>query len=215
MRDIRVVQTKSSLPISSLAPIRGFNPASIMILGDKFQYAEEVIYNGAEVQEFVISSPQRIVARIPDIQLGMPMTSVLVLTTIPSANNTSILSMGMAKLNRSVTGIDKLVQDWMLLFLTNPGSDIFEPDLGGGARAIIGQPVYGGGSSAMADLSMAVSRTKEQLLRLQGRLSGIPPDERLLSASLTDVRFDSSTTTLTAVVDLYNMVGVSASVTVR
>ena len=215
MRDLRVVQTKATLPITSLAPIRNFTPPSIIILGDKFQYAEQVLYNGVEVQEFVISSPQRIVARIPEAQLGMPITSVSVLTMIPSANNTSLLSMGMSKLNRSVSGVDKLVQDWMLLFLTNPGSDIFEPDIGGGARAIIGKPVYGGGTSAMAELSLAVSRTKEQLLRLQAKFPGIPPDERLLSASLTDVRFDNSTTTLTAVVDLQNMVGVSASVTVR
>jgi phage baseplate assembly protein W len=215
MRDLRVVQTKTTLPITSIAPIRGFEPPSIIILGDKYQYAEEIFYNGAEVREFVISSPQRIVARIPDEQLGRPMTSVTIITTIPAANNTSLLSMGLSKLNRSVAGIDKLVQDWMLIFLTNPGSDIFDPDVGGGARAIIGKPVYGGGASAMADLSLAVSRTREQLLRLQSKYPGIPPAERLLSASLTDVRFDNTTTTLTAVVDLQNMVGASASVTVR
>lgn len=215
MRDFRVVQTKASLPISSVAPIREFVPPSIIVLGDKFQYAEQILYNGVEVEEFVISTPNRLIVRIPSSQLGLPLTSVAVLTTIPSAGNDSLLSLGLPKLTRSVSGLDRLVQDWMLLFLTTPGSDVFEPSLGGGARQIIGKPSYGGGTSASAELSLAVSRTREQLLRLQAQNPRIPPAERLLSASLSSVRFDELTTTLTAVVDIQNMVGAAASVTVR
>ena len=215
MRDFRVVQTKTSLPITSLAPIRKFEPPSIIVLGDKFQFAEEILYNGVPVDEYVISTPNRIIARIPDSQLGLPLLSVSILTTIPSAGNDSLLSLGLPKLSRSVSGLDKLVQDWMLLFFTTPGSDIFDPSLGGGARQIIGKPTYGGGTSASAELSMAVSRTQEQLLRIQAQNPRMPPDERLLSASLISVRFDEHTTTLTAVVDIRNMVGIAASVTVR
>lgn len=215
MKDLRVVQTKSSLRITSFAPIREFDPPSIVIMGDKFQYAENIIYNGADVKEFVIASPTRIIARIPDQQLGKPITSLSVLTTVPAARNSSILSLGLSRLNRAVQGIDKLVQDWMLIFLTTPGSDIFDPTLGGGARQLIGKAAYGRGTSVMADLSIAVSRTREQLQALQSKYSNIPPDERLLSAELTDVRFDEATTTLTAVVDIKNMVGATATVNVR
>lgn len=215
MRDFRVIQTKAALPISSSAPIREFSPPSVIIMGDKFNYAEEVFYNGAPVEEFVISTPSRIIARIPDSQLGLPMLSLAVLTTVPTANADSILSMGLPRLSRSATGLDRLVQSWMLIFLTTPGSDIFDLSTGGGARDLIGKTSSSSGASASAELSLAVSRTREQLLKMQAQNPRIPPDERLLSASLSSVRFDEATTTLTAVVDLVSMVGASASVTVR
>jgi hypothetical protein len=212
MRDFRVVQSKAALRVTSISPVRGFDPPSIIVLGEKFQLAEQVLYNGIDVPEFVIASQTRIVARIPDALLGLPMTGVSVMTSVPAANSSSLLSLGLSRLSRSVAGMDKLVQDWMLLFMTTPGSDIFDPSLGGGGQQVVGKAAGPGGSGASAELSLAVSRTREQLLSIQAKSPRIPPAERLLSASLVSVRFDEMTTTLTAVVDIRNMVGASASV---
>lgn len=215
MKDFRVVQAKASLKVTSVSPIRGFHPPSILVLGERFQYAETVLYNGTEAFEFVVSSSTRLIVKIPEAQVGRPLTSLAVLSPTPTVDADALISFGIPRLGRVVQGMDKLVQDWMLVFMTTPGSDIFDPTVGGGARAIIGKPAYGGGQSAMADLALAVDRTREQLVRSQAKHPRIPPDEKLLSASLTDVRFNSDTTTLTAVVDLRSMAGGATSVFLR
>jgi hypothetical protein len=67
----------------------------------------------------------------------------------------------------------------------------------------------------MAQLSIAVDRTRQQILRSQASNSRIPPAERLLSASLSNVSFEPQTTALSALVDLKNVLGGSASVALR
>lgn len=215
MRDIRVVQAKASLKVTSVAPIRGFVPPAVLVLGEQFNKAETVLYNGVEAPEFFIASPTRLVVKIPDAQVGQPLISLSVLSPSAVINIDALVTLGIPRLSRAVTGIDKLVQDWLLVFMTTPSSDIFDPSIGGGAQAIIGKPVSNGGQSAMAELSQAVDRSRQQLIRLQAKYPRIPPSEKLLSASLSDVRFNTDTTTLSAVVDLRNMAGATASVTIR
>jgi hypothetical protein len=214
MRDIRVVQAKALLKVSSVAPVRNFSPPAIVILGERFNTANEITYNGIEVSEFIIAAPTRIIARIPDSQVGQALRDLRVMAPVSIAKLDAQRDLGVGSPVRTVEGIDRLVQEWLLIFLTNPGSDIFNQTGGGGARAVIGQPASSSESNAVSELSLAVEKTKQQLLRQQAQNSNIPPAERLLSASLSDVRFDQQTTSLTAVVDIKNVLGGSASVTV-
>jgi hypothetical protein len=214
MKDVRVVQASTALKITSVAPIRGFLPHSVLVMGESFQYAETVLYNGVPADEFLISSSTRLIVKIPAGQVGQPLNSVIVLSPTPLIGKDAVISFEIPRLGRYVQGMNKLAQEWLLLFMTTPGSDIFSPNLGGGGRAIIVQPTTHDGQSAMASLSLAVSRTKEQMVQLQARYPRIPPDEKLLSATLSNVRFDPNTTMITAVVDLFSMAGGSASLTV-
>jgi hypothetical protein len=214
MRDFRVVQAKSLLKVASVAPVRNFSPPAIVILGERLNTADEITYNGLGVSEFIITSPTRIIARIPDSQVGQALRDLRVLAPVSVSKLDAMISLGINRPVRTVEGIDRLVQEWLLIFLTNPGSDIFNQTAGGGARSVIGQPASSSESNAVSELSLAVEKTKQQLLRQQAKNSNIPPAERLLSASLSDVTFDQQTTSLTAVVDLKNVLGGSASVTV-
>lgn len=215
MKDLRVVVAKNLLRVTAVAPVRDFAPAAILILGEKLNTADEIQYNGIEVDEFIIAAPNRIIAKIPESQIGLRLTDLRVFSPVPLSKNDAIVSLIIARPVRMVEGIDRLVQEWVLTFLSSPGSDIFNPISGGGARAIIGQPVYDGGKSATAQLSIAVDKTRQQLLSSQAKNPRIPPAERLLSSSLSNVNFDSHTTALTAVVNIKNVLGSTASVTVR
>lgn len=211
MKDFRVVQAKVALRITSMTPVRGFEPPAILITGESFDKAEEIIFNGIQVTEFIILGPNRLVAKIPDSQVGKALDSLFVLTSTSATHTEAVLSLGLSKPVRTVSGIDRLVQEWTMVFLTTPGSDIFDPSGGGGAAAIVGKSADR--DSASAALSQAVERTRQQITAKQARNSKIPPAERLLSASLVSVKFDAQTTTLSAVVDLKNMLGSSALVT--
>lgn len=215
MRDLRVVLAKTSLKVSSVAPIRNFAPPAVIALGEEFNFADEILYNELEVQEFIIASSTRLIIKIPTSQVGRGLSTLRVLAPVPLTKRDAIISLGMAKPLRTVDGIDRLVQEWILTFLTNPGTDIFDTTSGGGARAIIGQSAYGGGNSVVSELSLAVEKTKQQILNKQATNSKIPPSERLLTSSLSNVSFDEQSTSLTALVDIRNVLGGSASVSLR
>lgn len=213
MKDIRVVSAKVALPVSSVSDIRDFLPPSVIVLGDKLSLAQEVTYNGITVDEFIISSPNRLVVKIPQSQYRRPLTELTVLTSVPLAQQDALLSFGIQRPLKTVSGIDRLVQEWSLVFLTTPGSDIFDQESGGGGLSLVGKNTRSS-DEVTADLTVAVERTKSQIVKMQSKNLRIPPSERLLSSVLSDVKYNSITTVLSAVVTLKNMVGTTASVTV-
>jgi hypothetical protein len=211
MKDFRVVHAKAVLTVSSIAPVRNFDPPSIIVLGDRLNRANEITYNGVQVDEWVVSSETRLVLRIPNSQVGRELSELMVLATVQFAEQDALVQLGLSRPVRAVSGIDRLVQQWVMTFLTTPGSDVFNLSSGGGGRSLIGKSI-GANTAPAADIAIAVDRTKSQLLKAQANNSSIPPSERLLSASLVSVSYDKSNTTAYAVVDLRNVVGVSSLV---
>ncbi len=212
MNDFRIVHARCLLQVFSISPIRGFNPPSIVVVGDSLNTASEILYNGILATEFFISSSSRIVVRIPPSQVGKDLRDFQIFSSRPKLNNDAALVFEVSKPVQQVSGIDRLVQSWMMLFMTSPGSDVFSPSSGGGARSIIGSRTDRKHKSAAADLAVAIDRTANELTKLQSRAKNIPPQERLLSSSLEAVSTDESTGTLSARVSLKNMVNQSANV---
>jgi hypothetical protein len=212
MRDFKIVHTRSLLDVYSIAPIRGFSPPSVVVVGADMASASEVIYNGVLATEFIVSSPTRLIVRIPPTQVGKDLTDFKVFASKPVLRGDASLVLELSKPLQSVSGMDRLVQSWMMIFLTTPGSDVFSPQSGGGAMSIIGSPIDRMGKSAAADLSVAIDNTQRELIKLQSQTRGIPPEERLLSSSLESIVSDESTGTLSARVLLQNMVNQTAQV---
>jgi hypothetical protein len=181
------------------------------VLGGKMNRATEITYNGVQVEEWVVSSDTRLIVKIPPSQVGRELTEILVLASVQFTDQDALIELGISRPFRTVEGIDRLVQQWVMTFLTTPGSDIFSPSSGGGARSFIGK-TNSGNAAPTADIAIAVDRTKTQILKAQAGNSAIPPSERLLTASLVSVNFDPSNTTAYAVVDIKNAVGSTASI---
>jgi hypothetical protein len=214
MKDIRVVTAKVALTVTSVSPVRGFLPPSVIVMGERLNLATEILYNQISVDQYVIQSPNRIVAKIPPTQVGYPLTDFAVLAPVPLAKQDALVTLGISRPIKVVEGIDRLAQNWILVFLSTPGSDIFNPASGGGALSLIGKNDQTIDSSITASFAMAVMNTKSQILKAQATNSRIPPSERLLSCSLLTVKYDRPTTTLKAVVDIKNVLGGSAVVNV-
>lgn len=101
-----------------------------------------------------------------------------------------------------------------MIFMSTPGSDIFNPTSGGGGAALVGRSTSSDGSSVASALAMAVDRTKNELMVQQSKYPGLPLSERLLSAYLESVSFDKASSTIYARVSLQNMLGNSAEVSI-
>jgi hypothetical protein len=207
MRDLRVVDAKTILPVYSVTPIRGFYPPSIIIIGERMDQATEVEFNYVLAEEFIISSPSRLIVKIPEAQVGKEMTSLRVLSPVSVSTVNALLSLGLTSPMKSVAGMDRLVQAWYLIFMTTPGSDIFDKDSGAGASKIIGSSTDSQHEGASISLAMAVSRTDSELKKRQASAQNVPLDEKLLSSSLETLGFDPKTSTIKASVTLKNMLG--------
>lgn len=215
MKDIRIVSARHLLKVHSIAPIRGFLPPSIVVLGYELDKASEVFYNEIQTTEFIIQSSSRLVVRIPEPAVGKDFTSIKVLSSVQASKKNAEISFKLNNPLQSVSGIDRLIQSWLLVFLTTPGSDVFDKQSGGGAQSLIGKTTDRSGKGVSADLALAIERTNSQIIKKQSVAKSVPLSEKLLSSSLDQIVFDSTTGTLSARVSIQNMVGEQAELSVR
>lgn len=212
MKDIKVISTRVLLTVESINPIRGFLPPAIVVVGQNMNLASEIRYNDAIVPELFVVANNRLIARVPDSQIGKPLNSISVFANTRSVGKDTVVSLSAGSPFTTVSGMDRLVQSWIMTFMTTPGTNIFSPSSGGGAQTIIGKTTNRSGDSVSADLAMAVSRTKSEILNSQARGRSIPLSEKLLNCSITSVNFDPTTSVLSATVSIQNMAGQQAEV---
>lgn len=214
MIDLRIISARHILKVHSFSPIRNFLPPSIVILGSELNKTTEIFYNGSQVQEFIIQSPSRVVARIPDGTVGEPFHELKVYSSAPVSKKEAELSLSLVRPFQKLSGIDRLIQMFIMVFMTTPGSDVFQKDSGGGGQVIIGRQTNKAGKGVTADLAVAIDRTKTELFKKQAKASNIPPAEKLLNCNLEQILFDKNTGTLSARVSIQNMLGDQAEVSV-
>lgn len=214
MKDFRIVQSRVLLPVYSAAPIRGFSPPSIVVVGANLNQVEEILYNEVQVNEFVVSSETRLIVRIPPSQVGKDLFNLKVFSSKPAPKMDAAVILQVGTPVKSVSGMDRLVQAWLMIFMTTPGSDVFTLQSGGGAKSIIGSSTDKSGRSAAADLAVAVQRTEAELIRLQAQTPTMPPEERLLSSEIESISSDDSSGTISARVILRNLINQTSSVSV-
>ena len=169
MKDLRVIKARVVLPVNSIAMRKEFYPPSLLIAGSDFDKAESVEMNGRTVTEFVVSSPELILARVPDVLLDQRLTSLKVYSTVAIARRDALIEFGLTRPMATVQGIDRLVQSWLLIFMTTPGSDLFVPKSGGGAKALIGKSTDRGHRSVATDVALSINRTKNELMSAQSQ----------------------------------------------
>jgi hypothetical protein len=212
MRDIRVINARVTLPIFSIAPIRGFYPPALLAVGTELSRTESVEVNDIVVDEFSSTAVDRLVVRIPDSQVGRPITSIRAYASASATQEDAVLEFALLRPVRAVSGIDRLVQQWLLIYMSTPGSDIFDKTSGGGGRSLIGKSTDRQADSVAADLALAINRTNSELIRKQAAYPNLPVAERLLSSTLENVSYDKSTSIIYARVALQNMAGQLAEV---
>ncbi len=199
MLDIKIITIKDILPVNRVTYVPNFSPQSIKVDGQLLLQANEVFINEIPSPEFMVISNSQLIAQVPDSQTKTLIKSVVVHATKPSPDRSSILHFDAGKTISSIKGVEKLVQYFVKMLLQNPGSDIFNPADGGGVLGMIGRVVSKKDSNSLAaSLVSAVTRTQEQVIARQNKITRIPPDERLLRAETQAVGFNPNTTTLAA-----------------
>src|SRR5687767_12181383 len=161
---IEVIRFRDLLPVLALPGfVKGMSPLTVELRGNDFSHADKVLINDVEAPEFMIVSKQVIYAQLPDGVNSISTIEVLssrFSKEIPSAK----LEFEIGNKTKKVDGVLKLVQLFTKWVLQSPGSDIFNPNRGGGLQQIVGQvatsrdmqPVF-------ASITRAVNTTVSQI----------------------------------------------------
>lgn len=213
MLDFKIIYARHKLRVRTVAPVRNFLPPSLIVTGFDLDKTSEIFFNGIKTPEFAILSSTRVIARIPDAVVGKELKDLSLFSTVQASKRDALVQL---KLNSmaSASGIERLIQTWILVFMTNPGSDVFQKNSGGGGPSIIGRTTDDQGTGVLADLTLAINRTKSEILKKQSEITRIPLEERLSKAEIGNIKFDKSAGALSAVVTLTNMAGDNAEVLV-
>jgi len=205
--DFQVVHPQESVPLTSVTVIPG-PPRSVDIIGKDFRSVDEVLINQLVAESVVVVNKNRLLATVPEELDAQRVLSVKVLSRRLTVSERSLIRFRVGQTPGKVTGILRLIQLFLKVLFTTPGTDIFDPKLGGGALRSIGRS-FGvmEGHDVLNNLVIAVDNTARQIVALQAKDSTIPLDERLLSAKVLRSEFNKRETTVDVAVEITSQAG--------
>lgn len=210
--DVQFSYPQQVVKISSVELLQDAQVPTLRIIGDDFRAVDSVLLDDIVSPQVAIRSVTELTAVVPEEIRGKTMMEVVVVSYRASYSASSVVGFRMGPSNRKVFGIGRLVQLFLKVLLTTPGSDIFHPAQGGGALRNIGQTFSkSSAGSLVGDFVIAVDATTKQIISMQARKSRLPRDERLLSAQVRSARFDASKTALVVSVLLTSQAGTAAT----
>ena len=188
-------------------------PKALDIIGEDFRSVDEVLINEIESPDVLILSNRRLIAQLPDVLQRAPN---IISVTVTSRNLTvtprSLIKFRVSDQPGRVSGILRLIQLFLKLLFTTPGSDIWNKRSGGAGLRRIGQ-TFGSdaGGSIISDFVISVNNTARQIVSTQGRDPMLPRDERLLSAKVISASFNREMGAVLTAIELTSQAGRAAT----
>ncbi len=137
--DLQICFPQEAIRLTSVSLVSGVNPAVLSIFGDDFTSVDEVIVNDFPSPKFYVMSPTRLLATVPDQVPPLSVDSVSVISRRLMITPKSIIKFKIGSVPGKVTGILRLVQLFLKVLFTTPGSDIFNKKLGGNGLKPLGR----------------------------------------------------------------------------
>jgi hypothetical protein len=210
--DLQTVFPQSSIPINRTKMVVIGGIRALQIEGTDFRSVDSVFVNDTESPDVVVVSPTQLLAQLPDNLQAVPdVQSVMVLSRSLTLTASSVLRFRIGNVPSAVSGILRMMQLFVKLLISEPGSDIFNKSLGGGLLRSMGS-TFGAddGDSIRTNAVIAVDAVAKQIVALQSRDGTLPRDERLMRASVLNAVFSRQSTSLFLSVELLNQTGVPA-----
>lgn len=214
MIDIQTVRLSDVLPVTGIERVPGVTPRSVTLRGRDFTNVESVYMNGSVSPEFIVRSPNEILAQVPADQRAAAIVEAYVLSTRLTFSQRSLVQMSVGTRPQTVSGTLALVQTFVRILLRTPGTNIFHKNLGGGLYRNIGKVM---GTNARdrvgAEAAVSVARTRQAIISSQTPDRRIPPEERLLSADIIGLELSPREGTLYMSVSVTSHAGTTAAAT--
>jgi len=207
--DLQTVVPQDAIPLSSVDFARTAGIGVLNIVGEDFRSVDEVLINDMVSPDVIVVSKTKLVAQLPSsLQRNPDVRSVIVLSRTFTLTDRSLLRFRIGETPGRTQGINRLVQLFVKLLLSTPGSCIFNKRLGGGALRNVGRTFdQADGETIKADFTIAIDNTARQIIALQSRNSSLPADERLMGANLLGATFSRSSAALYVNVEIVTQDG--------
>jgi hypothetical protein len=212
--DLQTVIPQEAVELSSVRMTQLAGIKALEVLGSDFRAVDEVFINDMESPDVMVLSKTKLIAQLPEVlQRNPDIQSVNVLSRALTVTERSLLRFRIGDTPGRVSGLTRLVQLFVKILLTTPGSDIFNPKLGGGALSNVGR-TFGldQGNNIKADFTIAVDRTVRQIIAIQSKNASIPRDERLMAAKVLGATFSRASASLFVTIELLSQGGNSTRI---
>lgn len=214
MIDLQVIKVRDVLPVMRVS-LASMTPRTLLLTGKDFSSTEEVYINEVRspVGGVFIVDDRNLLAQVPDVELNTPIRSVSVISNRLTRNNRSRIDFKIGNISSRASGIERLIQMFLKIMMQTPGTDIFVPASGGGLLRAVGKTAgKNDQANIVADFHNAVSRARQQIMRMQANNPPTNLSERLLYARPLDVKFVTQELALVGKIDIANQAGKSAVV---
>jgi len=159
-------------------------PVVLDIIGENFQNVEAVLLNNNEIRYRMVSTT-RIWATVPEIMIGQPIRDLFVITSKEDYSNVTSFIYEVGKTATFVSGIQKLIGQFVFLLLKTPDSGVFARGKGGGLLSIIGtNPNQKFQATTL--VAQRILNTGDQLRESQAG-SDLPSSEKLRSVTILNI----------------------------
>lgn len=152
----------------------------LRITGQDFRKAVLVRVNGLSTP-FTILSQTTLLCGLPG--KTNTITDVEVVASVARITGTSYFAYLLGQNPTSVSGMDKLLGQFIKALLTTPGSDTFHKDFGGGMQKWVGQSTDQSGNAMASRAVMQIEMVAAKMTAGQFA-ANLPPDEVLLMVEI-------------------------------
>jgi hypothetical protein len=208
---LEVIKFRDLIAVSAIPRfVPNVEVPTLELIGEDFNSVESVFINEIKVPEFIILNKTKMWAQLPNSVTAIQSVEVISSDFTVTGKNSRI-DFRIGNTSKRVTGVLKLTQLFTKWMLQSPGSDIFNPEYGGGLQQVVGS-LAGKRKidSIIAAVSRAIDQTASQIRSAQSNGGSIPLSERLLSASLLDASVFDDRMQAIVRVQLTSMTGDSA-----
>lgn len=202
--DISVVFLREVLPINRTDLVER---DVLRITTERVERVSVVLVNGVTSARVLPISSTQMLVEIPSSVLGGAITSVAALSARPRTTNNSVISFRLLRETTPTYGLQRLVQRFLLHLLSTAGSDVFAPDQGGGMLALIDNILRGHEQNMRGGVQRCISKTSQELRRIEARNMSLTADERLGDAKLGGIQTDEQTGTIAVQIHLSALSG--------
>ena len=211
--DLQVIYLRDVLQVVSVTNVPGVVPRTLDIRGPDFRSVTKVEINEEKAPNYMVVSNKQILVQVPVSQEKQIVRSIAVLSDTFTKQDSSQVKFELTDHPKKMSGLMRLIQTFLLYLLRTPGTDTWSPNSGGGVQKMIGSYFSRNNAGAVsAEFTLAVSRTRSQIISLQASNPRINADEKLASANVLSAVFSVPQTALLARVELIAQSGKRAAV---
>ena len=209
--DYQVLFPQEVVRLNTIQQVPLATRPTLDIVGQDFSSVDEVLVNDQSSPFIQILSNTRLTAQLPVNVHASEVRSVLVVSRRLTLSKSSVLRFKISDTPAKCTGLLKLMQLYVKLMLTTPGTDIFDPQLGGGVLNMLSSNISGSeGAGVVSQFIISSNNVVRQIIAIQGRQPKLPLDEKLLSANVISAKFSTAQRALFVTVELISQAGRSA-----